>query len=130
VAEDSALSGLVVLVPEAEPVVGRHRLLLDDNAARGPPAHVTVLFPFAAPSALDEPTLARVARAVGAVPAFDHAFTETAWFGDDVLWLAPVDPEVRAGLPVRGRATEVALLARDTPDDRWVVRARFPLSRR
>ena len=176
-AEDSALSGLVVLVPEAEPVVGRHRLLLDDNAARGAPAHVTVLFPFAAPAALDQPTLARVARAVGAVPAFDHAFTGTAWFGDDVLWLAPADPapfreltdrvsaafpehqpfegrfadvvphltvghrrprplleaaerEVRTGLPVRGRATEVALLARDTPDDRWAVRATFPLSRR
>jgi 2'-5' RNA ligase superfamily len=138
---------------------------------------VTVFFPFAAPSALDGPTLARVGRAVRAEPTFDHAFTETAWSGDDVLWLAPADPEpfrvltgrlsaafpehppfegrfpdvvphltvghrrprplleaaereVRAGLPVGGRATEVALLARDTPHDRWAVRRTFPLSRR
>ena len=173
-AEDSALSGLVVLVPEAEPVVGRHRQLLDENAARGAPAHVTVLFPFVPPPALDAATHAGVPAAVAAVPAFDHEFRRTAWFGDDVLWLAPEDPEpfreltrrlsaafpehppfegrfpdvvphltvghrrprplleaaereVRTGLPVRGRATEVVLLARETPDDRWAVRASFPL---
>ena len=177
VPEDSALSGLVVLVPEAEPVVARHRQLLDENASRGAPAHVTVLFPFAPPPALDEGTLVRVRTAVAAVPAFDHVFRRTAWFGDDVLWLAPEDPgpfraltsrlhaafpqhppfegrfpdvvphltvghrhprplleaaehELRAALPVGGRATEVVLLARDTPEDRWAVRAAFPLGRR
>jgi 2'-5' RNA ligase len=92
VAEHRALSGLVVAVPEAEAVVGRHRQLLDESAALGAPAHVTVLFPFAAPGALDERALDRVRAAVGAVPAFDYVFGRTDWFGDDVLWLAPDDP--------------------------------------
>jgi hypothetical protein len=33
------LTGLVVAVPEAEPVVGAHRLRLDAGAALGAPAH-------------------------------------------------------------------------------------------
>ena len=89
---DRAVSGLVVVVPEAEPVVYRHRQVLDENAALGVPAHVTVLFPFASPTALDEPTLDRVRAAVGTVPAFRYAFRRTAWFGDDALWLAPDNP--------------------------------------
>jgi hypothetical protein len=43
-------SGLVVLVPEAEPVVGHLRDRLDPNAASGVGAHVTVLFPFPDPA--------------------------------------------------------------------------------
>ncbi len=176
-AEDPSLSGLVVVVPEAEPVVGRHRQLLDENAARGVPAHVTVLFPFAPPRALDGATLRQVRAVVDGVPAFDYVLDRTAWFGDDVLYLAPEDPapfraltdrvhaafpdhppfggqlsevvphltvghrhprallaaaerEVRTGLPVRGRATEVALLVRQSPDDRWTVVTAFPLGRR
>ena len=91
-AERGPLSGLIVAVPEAEPVVGAHRRRLDANAALGVPAHVTALFPFAAPADLTADVLARVARVVGAVPVFDHRFTGTGWFGDDVLWLAPEDP--------------------------------------
>ena len=53
---------------------------------------MTVLFPFAPPPALDRAALARIRRTVVAVPAFDHAFRRTEWFGDDVLWLAPEDP--------------------------------------
>jgi hypothetical protein len=53
---------------------------------------VTVLFPSAPPTVLDEPTLGRVRAAVGAGPAFRYASGRTAWFGDDVLWLAPEDP--------------------------------------
>jgi 2'-5' RNA ligase len=89
---DRALSGLVVVVPEAEAAVARHRQTLDDNARLGVPAHVTVLFPFAAPEALDDPTLDRIRAAVAAVPAFPYAFRRTDWFGDEVLWLAPDDP--------------------------------------
>jgi len=92
VTTDRVVSGLVVVVPEAEPVVGRHRDVLDESAALGAPAHVTVLFPFAPPTALDEPALDRVRAAVGAVPSFRYAFRRTGWFGDDVLWLAPDDP--------------------------------------
>jgi hypothetical protein len=84
-------TGLVVVVPEAEPVVAAHRLRLDANAAQGAPAHVTVLFPFVPAGEIDDGVLRRVADVVGAVPAFDYAFGRTAWFDDRVLWLAPDD---------------------------------------
>lgn len=90
--EDPALSGLVVVVPEAEPVVGHLRSRLDENAALGGPAHVTVLFPFGPPGQLDEPVLTRLSALFAEVPSFDHRFSRTGWFGDDVRWLAPVDP--------------------------------------
>jgi hypothetical protein len=84
-------TGLVVVVPEAEPVVGAHRALLDANAALGAPAHVTVLFPFVPAGDIHDGVLRRVADVVGGVPAFDYAFRRTAWFDDRVLWLAPDD---------------------------------------
>jgi 2'-5' RNA ligase superfamily len=91
-AEAAQQSAVLVLVPEAEPVVGRHRAVLDGAAAQGMPAHVTVLYPFVAAAAITEETLRAVADAVGSVAAFDCVFGRTAWFGDQVLWLAP-DPD-------------------------------------
>lgn len=87
-----ALTGLVVPVPEAEPVVGAHRLRLDEHAALGAPAHVTVLFPFLPADALDDAVLDRLGELFRGAPTFSYAFSGTAWFGDDVLWLAPDDP--------------------------------------
>jgi len=101
VTHDRALSALVVAVPEAEPVVGRHRALLDVNAALGVPAHVTVLFPFLAAEQLDDGALTEVATAVGAAPAFACSFARTSWFDDDVLWLAPTDPRPFRDLTAR-----------------------------
>jgi 2'-5' RNA ligase len=83
------LTGVVVLVPEAERVVGSHRQALDSSAAWGVPAHVTVLFPFAAPQDVDDDVSAGLAGAIACVPAFDAVFARTDWFGEDVLWLAP-----------------------------------------
>ena len=40
-------TALIVEVPEAEPAVGALRLEHDRSAARGVPAHITILFPFA-----------------------------------------------------------------------------------
>jgi 2'-5' RNA ligase len=81
----------VVVIPEAEPVVGAHRARLDRNAAQGAPAHVTVLFPFVPADGVDEKVLDRVTGVVSAVPSFRYAFRRTAWFGDHALWLAPDD---------------------------------------
>jgi 2'-5' RNA ligase len=92
VASDRPLTGLVVVVPEAEPVVGPHRLRLDESAPLGAPAHVTVLFPFVPPAEVDQEVLQRVSAVVRAVPTFGYAFSRTAWFDDAVLWLAPDDP--------------------------------------
>ncbi len=82
-------TAVLALLPAADPVVGQHREHLDRAAAWGVPAHVTVIYPFVAPGDVDDELVARLGGAVGAVPAFDVTFPRTAWFGDDVLWLAP-----------------------------------------
>jgi 2'-5' RNA ligase superfamily len=89
-------SAVVILVPEAERAVGGHRDRLDRAAALGVPAHVTVLAPFVAPSAITAATIEVLAGAVGTTGAFDCEFPATAWFGEQVLWLAP-----RPGEPFR-----------------------------
>jgi hypothetical protein len=82
-------SAVLVPVPEAERVVSPHRTRLDGAAALGVPAHVTVLYPFAPPPAITPSVLEALAGAVASVSAFGCEFGETAWFGEDVLWLAP-----------------------------------------
>src|SRR4051794_1837373 len=84
-------TAVIVPVPAAEAVVSEHRERLDRAAAWGVPAHVTVLYPFLRPEALDGTALAALSAAVATVQAFDCTFTSTAWFSPDVLWLAP-DP--------------------------------------
>ena len=82
-------SAVLVLVPEAEPIVGRLRTRLDPAASWGVPAHVTVLFPFVSPDAINGTVVEMVADAVASVRAFDCQFARTGWFEQDVLWLAP-----------------------------------------
>ena len=82
-------TAVLVLVPEAEAAVAEHRAHLDMAASWGVPAHMSVIYPFVPPADVDDDVLARLAGAVGTVPTFDCAFPRTAWFGDDVLWLAP-----------------------------------------
>ena len=54
----------------------------------GVPAHVTVLFPFCARDAIDEPTRQVVGQVASSVPAFSARFVEpAAWPG--VVWLRP-----------------------------------------
>jgi hypothetical protein len=85
-------SGLILEIPGAEPVVGPHRSRLDVNAQLGVPAHVTVLFPFMPAQLCDEAILAKLQRLFATTPAFDYQLSRTAWFGEQVLWLAPLDP--------------------------------------
>jgi 2'-5' RNA ligase len=85
-------SGLIVEIPDAEPVVGRHRERLDSSARLGVPAHITVLFPFMEPSEIDDAVQARLQDLFAAADAFDFVLDRTDWFDDEVLWLAPRDP--------------------------------------
>jgi hypothetical protein len=57
-----AESALIIEVPAAEAVVGRHRSELDANAALGIPAHITVLAPFMPTSRLGAPEYAQPKR--------------------------------------------------------------------
>jgi 2'-5' RNA ligase len=85
------LSGLIIEVPAAEAVVATHRQHLDASARLGIPAHITVLFPFMQPSTIDQAAMTRLEHLFATVRQFRFQLDHTAWFGDQVLWLAPAD---------------------------------------
>jgi hypothetical protein len=82
-------AALIVPVPEAEEVVGHYRRILDHTASWPVPAHVTVLYPFVAPEHITEAVIDDVAACLATVPAFTCNFSRIAWFGQEVVWLAP-----------------------------------------
>ncbi|UYM05505.1 2'-5' RNA ligase family protein [Solicola gregarius] len=84
-------SALIVEVPEAEAAVGSHRAALDDSAALGVPAHLTVLVPFVDPARIDSATLDDLGELFARFSSFDFTLTRTDWFGNDVLWLGSED---------------------------------------
>jgi hypothetical protein len=86
-------TALVVLVPEAEPVVAEHRRRLDSGAWLGVPAHVTVLYPFRPAHLIDADTIDGLASLCALQPAFDASFESVEWFGDQVAYLAPTPDE-------------------------------------
>jgi hypothetical protein len=79
-------TALIVPVPEAEPQIGELRLAHDSSAARGVPAHVTILFPFLDTDELDE---AAIADLVAEFPAFDFELDRVEHFPDGTTWLRP-----------------------------------------
>jgi hypothetical protein len=79
-------TALIVPVPEAEPQVAELRLAHDWSAARGVPAHVTILFPFLDSADLDE---AAIADLISRFPAFDFELDRVERFPDGVTWLRP-----------------------------------------
>jgi 2'-5' RNA ligase len=80
-------TALIVEVPEAEPQVGELRLQHDSSAARGVPAHITILFPFADGDEIDEDALADL---FSRFPAFDFELDRVERFEDSgIVWLHP-----------------------------------------
>jgi hypothetical protein len=79
-------TALIVPVPEAEPQIGELRLAHDPSAARGVPAHVTILFPFLDTAELDE---AAVADLISHFPAFDFELDRVERFPEGATWLHP-----------------------------------------
>lgn len=92
----------MVEIPQAEPAVARHRERLAASARLGIPAHITVLSPFMPPRAIGPVALARLEYLFAALSRFRFQLDRTAWFGDEVLWLAPPDP---GPLPMPGSAS-------------------------
>lgn len=82
-------TAVIIPIDAAEPAVADHRRQLDVAASWGVPAHVSVLYPFVHPSAVDADVISRLASALNSVPAFDCTFARCDWFGEEVLWLAP-----------------------------------------
>ena len=90
-ANDVAATETAVIIPvdAVELTVAEHRRQLDVAASWGVPAHVSVLYPFVHPGAINDGVISRLASALSSVPAFDCTFVRCDWFGQDVLWLAP-----------------------------------------
>ena len=82
-------SALIVVVPEAEPLVHEWRLRYD-NAELGIPAHVTLIFPFVPAKEIGEELVDALRELFAAEPAFSFTLARVARFSD-VAWLAP-DP--------------------------------------
>ena len=86
---------MLLCVPEAEPIVQAWREEGDPAAARGIPAHVTLLYPFLPLDQVDEGVLAELGWFFAHVDAFEvqfHAVREFARSG--VVYLDPVGREL------------------------------------
>jgi 2'-5' RNA ligase len=81
-------TALIVVVPEAEPLVGEWRERYD-NASLGIPAHVTLLFPFVLREVVDDALLEELRALFATQPSFSFSLPRVARF-PDVAWLAPV----------------------------------------
>src|ERR1700759_4220927 len=81
-------TALIAPVPEAEPAVGAIRLDHDWSAARGVPAHITILFPFLSPAEVDERALGEL---FARFSAFDFTLDRLECSEDGHVWLRP-DP--------------------------------------
>lgn len=94
-------TALVLLVPEAEPVVGNWRDRHDPAAATGMPAHITVLYPFLPMGQVDDRVLRNIESLASGQRPFAIEFSDFGEF-PGVLWLDPASDEGR-------RLTEVVL---------------------
>jgi hypothetical protein len=88
-------TALIVAVPEAEEAVGALRLEHDSSAAKGAPAHITVLFPFLPPDEIDPAALREV---FAAHAEFDFSLDRVARFDEGAVWLHPEPSEPFAEL--------------------------------
>ena len=75
-----------MVVPEADVSVRDIRLRHDSGAARGVPAHITLLFPFAAGNDVDEQALAEL---FAGHEAFDFVLDRVEVWDDGIVWLHP-----------------------------------------
>jgi 2'-5' RNA ligase len=85
-------TALLVPVPAAEALVHEHRLALDPVAPLGVPAHITLLYPFVPPAALDADMERSLGEVVAGFAAFDFELRDVRRFASGVVYLAP-DPE-------------------------------------
>jgi 2'-5' RNA ligase len=86
-------SALMVLVPEAEPVVKPFRDRYDPSAVAGMPAHVTLLYPFKHPDEVDQMVLDDLSRRFERFASFGFALSSIRRFPNAVLYLAPEPDE-------------------------------------
>ena len=75
-----AESALVILVPEAEPLVRPFLERFDPSAATGVPAHITLLYPFLAPERIGKEVVDQVAQCCRGFAPIAYSLTEIRRF--------------------------------------------------
>jgi len=85
-------SALIVLVPEAEPLVRPFRERFDPSAALGVPAHITLLYPFIEPERIGADTLDKVTECLSGFAPIAFSLMAVRRFPAETLYLAP-DPD-------------------------------------
>ena len=84
---------MLLCVPEAEPLVGEWRSKGDPSAARGVPAHVTLLYPFLPADRVDDGVRAELEWFFGGIDAFALDFVDVGQFEQSgVVHLRPRTP--------------------------------------
>jgi 2'-5' RNA ligase len=85
-------TAVLLCVPEAEPLVGPWRQKAVPSAAKGVPAHVTLLYPFLPAARVDVGVLAELEWFFRGVDAFELMFDGVGEFPDEgVVHLSPSD---------------------------------------
>jgi 2'-5' RNA ligase len=103
-------SGLAVLAPEAEFLVGPFRAKYDPSAAAGMPAHITLLYPFKPPDEIGGAVIEKLARCFAGFGAFEFSLAATRRFPGGVLYLVPEPDE-----PFRRLTSAIWALYPSTP---------------
>ena len=127
-----AATAIVVPVAAAEAALGRWRRAYTDDGAEGMPAHVTLIYPFADESVLDDVMIADLGGVLAAFAPFDARFGTFGRFDADppVLYLEPTRPQpfldliadVARHLPLHTRIDAVHVMAHRTAGG-WRTRA-------
>jgi 2'-5' RNA ligase len=86
-------SALVVPVPEAEALVKPFRDRHDPSAAVGVPAHITLLYPFKPPAAIDARDLDTLRRLFARFAPLRFELARARRFPTETLYLEPVPDE-------------------------------------
>jgi len=97
-------SALITRVPEAEAYISGYRDRYDPPARRNVPAHVTILYPFMAPTLVTAGVLERLRGVANAVPRFDYRISRTQRF-PVALYLVP-DPDTSFSALIDGVVRE------------------------
>ena len=86
---NDARSALVILVPEVDPLVAAYRQRHDPSAARGMPAHITLLYPFLPLATSGDAVLTQLQVLFAAFPAFPYALSAVRAFPSPLSRIVP-----------------------------------------
>ena len=86
-------SGLAVLAPAAELLVGPFRDKYDPSGAAGMPTHITLLYPFKPPVEIDQIVLDKLRECFSRFRPFAFSLSAIRCFHDGVLYLIPEPDE-------------------------------------